>query len=165
MLPNNNPIPPKHTNEILYLFSYSGVFSIRQRLSLKVEVSVCLWLLMKPTSLWKSIRSVVNSKHWSSFKRYESFALYLYSQGWNAKLFYAWLNNYRWPDSVFAIVSNLYVTIRWWLSVIWDKDKNQHKMLKIQQIFPKLYRCLLYVVFHNLEHQSAWLVDVKRGLH
>ena len=38
-------------------------------------------------------------------------------------------------------------------------------MLKIQQIFPKLYRCLLYVVFHNLEHQNAELVDVKRGLH
>ena len=24
-------------------------------------------------------------------------------------------------------------------------------MLNIQQIFPKLYRCLLYVVFHNLD--------------
>ena len=47
--------------------------------------------------------------------------------------------------------------------VIWDTDKNQHKMLKIQQIFPKLYRCLLYVVFHNLEPQNAGLVDVKRG--
>ena len=33
-------------------------------------------------------------------------------------------------------------------------------MLKIQQIFPKLYRCLLYVVFHNLEPQNAGLVDV-----
>ena len=51
MLPNNNPTPPKHTNQILYLFSYSGVFPIRQRLSLKVEMSVCLWLLMRPTSL------------------------------------------------------------------------------------------------------------------
>ena len=55
--------------------------------------------------------------------------------------------------------------LRWWLSLIWDKDKNQHKMLKIQQIFPKLYRCLLYVVFHHLESQNAGLVDVKRGLH
>ena len=45
------------------------------------------------------------------------------------------------------------------------KDKNQHKMLKVQQIFPKLYRCLLYVVFHNLESQNAGLVDVKRDLH
>ena len=45
------------------------------------------------------------------------------------------------------------------------KNKNQHKMLKIQQIFPKLYRCLLYVVFHNLEPQNAGLVDVKRDLH
>ena len=34
-------------------------------------------------------------------------------------------------------------------------------MLKIQQIFPKLYRCLLFVVFHNLEPQNAGLVDVK----
>ena len=38
-------------------------------------------------------------------------------------------------------------------------------MLKIQQIFPKHYGCLLYVVFHNLEHQNAGLVDVKRDLH
>ena len=38
-------------------------------------------------------------------------------------------------------------------------------MLKIQQIFPKLYRCLLYDVFHNLEPQNAGLADVKRGLH
>ena len=48
---------------------------------------------------------------------------------------------------------------------IWGKDKNQHKMLKIQQIFWKLYRCLLYVVFYNLEPQNAGLVDVKRDLH
>ena len=39
-----------------------------------------------------------------------------------------------------------------------------HKMLKIQQIFPKLYRCLLYVVFHNLKPQNAGLVDVKKDL-
>ena len=38
-------------------------------------------------------------------------------------------------------------------------------MLKIQQIFPKLYKCLLYVVFHNLEPQNAGLVDVKWDLH
>ena len=38
-------------------------------------------------------------------------------------------------------------------------------MMKIQHIFPKLYRYLLYVVFHNLEHQNAGLVDVKRDLH
>ena len=43
--------------------------------------------------------------------------------------------------------------------------QNQHKMLKIKQIFPKLYRCLLYVVFHNLEHQNQGLVNVKRDLH
>ena len=43
--------------------------------------------------------------------------------------------------------------------------QNQHKMLKIQQIFPKLYRCLPYVVFHNLEPQNAGLVDFKRDLH
>ena len=36
--------------------------------------------------------------------------------------------------------------------------------LKIQQIFPKLYRCLLYVVFHNLKPQNAGLVDVKKDL-
>ena len=46
-----------------------------------------------------------------------------------------------------------------------DKDKNQHKMLKIQHIFPKLYRCRLYVVFHNLESQNAELVYVKKDLH
>ena len=34
-------------------------------------------------------------------------------------------------------------------------------MLKIQQIFLKLYRGLLYVVFRNLETQNADLVDVK----
>ena len=37
-------------------------------------------------------------------------------------------------------------------------------MLKIQQIFPKLYRCLFYVVFHNLKPQNAGLVDVKKDL-
>ena len=37
-------------------------------------------------------------------------------------------------------------------------------MLKIQQIFPKLYRCLLYVIFHNLKPQNAGLVDVKTDL-
>ena len=37
-------------------------------------------------------------------------------------------------------------------------------MLKIQKIFPKLYRCLLYVVFHNLGPQYAGLVDVKKDL-
>ena len=48
---------------------------------------------------------------------------------------------------------------------MWGKDKNQHKILEILQIFQKLYRCLLYVNFHNLEHQNAGLVDVKRDLH
>ena len=48
--------------------------------------------------------------------------------------------------------------------MIWGKDINQHKMLKIQQIFLKLYRFLLYVVFHNLEPQTARLVDVKKDL-
>ena len=37
------------------------------------------------------------------------------------------------------------------------------KMLKIQQIFPKLYRCLLYFGFHNLEVKNAGLIDVKKG--
>ena len=37
-------------------------------------------------------------------------------------------------------------------------------MLKIQQIFPKLYRCLLYVVFHNLKPQNTGLVDVIKDL-
>ena len=37
-------------------------------------------------------------------------------------------------------------------------------MLKVQQIFQKLYECLLYVVFHNLESQNAGLVDVKKDL-
>ena len=43
-----------------------------------------------------------------------------------------------------------------------EQNKNLHKMLKILQIFPKLYRCILYVVFHNLEPQNAGLVDVKK---
>ena len=37
-------------------------------------------------------------------------------------------------------------------------------MLKIEQISPKLYRCILYVVFHKLEPQNVGLVDVKRDL-
>ena len=45
-----------------------------------------------------------------------------------------------------------------------EQKQKQHKMLKIQQIFPKLYRCLLYVVFHNLKPQNAGLVDVKKDL-
>ena len=48
--------------------------------------------------------------------------------------------------------------------LIWSKNKNLHKMLKMQQIFPKLYRCLLYVVFHNLGPQNAGLVGVKKDL-
>ena len=45
-----------------------------------------------------------------------------------------------------------------------EQKQNLHKMLKIQQIFQKLYRCLLYVVFHNLEPKNAGLVDVKKDL-
>ena len=37
-------------------------------------------------------------------------------------------------------------------------------MLKIRQIFLKLYRCILYVVFHNLEPQNAGLVNIKKDL-
>ena len=48
--------------------------------------------------------------------------------------------------------------------MIWGNDKNLHKMLKIQQIFPKLYRCLLYVVFHNQEPINAGLAGVKKDL-
>ena len=44
-----------------------------------------------------------------------------------------------------------------------QRQKSAQK-LKIQQIFPKLYKCLLYVVFHNLEYQNAGLFDVKRDL-
>ena len=32
-------------------------------------------------------------------------------------------------------------------------------MLQVLQIFPKLFKCFLYVVFHNLESQNAGLVD------
>ena len=42
--------------------------------------------------------------------------------------------------------------------------QNQHKVRKIQSIFPKLYRCLLYVAFHNLEPQDAGLVDIQKDL-
>ena len=69
ILPNDKPTPPKYTNQILYLLSYSGVFPTRQRSSLKVENSSCMWLLMKPTvedfSLRQTIRSGVNSKYWN----------------------------------------------------------------------------------------------------
>ena len=44
------------------------------------------------------------------------------------------------------------------------KTKINKKMLKMQQISLKLYRCLLYVVFHNLEPQDAGLADVKTDL-
>ena len=37
-------------------------------------------------------------------------------------------------------------------------------MLKIQQTFLKRYKCLVYVVFHNLEPQNAGLVDVEKDL-
>ena len=37
-------------------------------------------------------------------------------------------------------------------------------MLKIQYILLKLYRCFLYVAFHNLESQNAWRVVVKKDL-
>ena len=52
------------------------------------------------------------------------------------------------------------------MAIITDlgKDKNQHEMLKIQQIFSKLYWCRLYVVFHNLDSQNAGLVDLKKDL-
>ena len=39
-----------------------------------------------------------------------------------------------------------------------------HKMLKKHQIFPKLYRGLLYVVFHILESQNARFDDVRKGI-
>ena len=58
ILPNDNSTPPKHTNQILYLLSYSGVFPIIQRLSLKVEMPVCMWT---------SIRSGVHSKYWDIY--------------------------------------------------------------------------------------------------
>ena len=60
--------------------------------------------------------------------------------------------------------SHIGITLRWLYSQIWRKDRNKHKMLRIQQIFPKLHRCLLYVVFHNLEPENAWLADVKKDL-
>ena len=45
---------------------------------------------------------------------------------------------------------------------MWGKDKNQRKMLKIQHIFLKLYRFLLYVVVNNLGPQNIGLVHVKK---
>ena len=70
------------------------------------------------------------------------------------------------------ILDAIYLGIIYYIWVVkvviitdWDKDKNQHKMLKIQQIIPKLHRCLLYVVFHYLEPRNAGLVDIKRDLH
>ena len=38
-------------------------------------------------------------------------------------------------------------------------------MLQIQQIFQKLYKCLLYVIFHNLKPRNAGLIDVKKDLY
>lgn len=37
-------------------------------------------------------------------------------------------------------------------------------MLKIQKIFSKLYKCFLYVVFHNLKSQNVGVVDDKNKL-
>ena len=45
--------------------------------------------------------------------------------------------------------------------MILGKDIKLHKMLKILQIFPKLYRCLLNVVFHNLEFKMQGLLMLK----
>ena len=45
-----------------------------------------------------------------------------------------------------------------------EQRQNQHKMLKIQQIFPTLYRCLLHVVFHNLKPQNAGIVKKDLNL-
>ena len=45
-----------------------------------------------------------------------------------------------------------------------QKQKSASTMLKIPQIFPKIYRCLLYVVFQNLKPPNAGLVDVKKDL-
>ena len=52
--------------------------------------------------------------------------------------------------------------------IITDLEQKQkielHELLKIQQTFLKLYKYLLYVVFHNLGPQNAGLVDVKKDL-
>ena len=45
-----------------------------------------------------------------------------------------------------------------------EQKQKSAKMLKIQQIFPKLHRCLLCVVFYNFKPQNAGLVDVKKDL-
>ena len=59
----------------------------------------------------------------------------------------------RQPDSIaclkVVIITNL------------GQRQNQHKMLKIQQNFPILYRCLLYVVFHDLEPKMQGLLMLK----
>ena len=45
------------------------------------------------------------------------------------------------------------------------EDKNLDKMMKLQQIFPKLRRRLLYDVFHNVESQKVKFVDLKKGIY
>ena len=60
-----------------------------------------------------------------------------------------------------AAPQNLRMTFK--VVIITDLGQRQNQ-LKIQQIFLKLYRCLLYVVFHNLGSQNAGLVDFKKDL-
>ena len=48
--------------------------------------------------------------------------------------------------------------------IITNLGQRQKSALNAENI-TGFYRCLLYVVFHNLEPQNAGLVDVKRVLH
>ena len=45
-----------------------------------------------------------------------------------------------------------------------EQKQKSAKNAKNTTDLPKLYRCLLYVVFHNLKPQNAGLVSVKKDL-
>ena len=79
-------------------------------------------------------------------------------------IYYAFHNVIIYSKESYTYIWN-FVYVKMVIITYFGQRQNQHKMLKIQQILPKLYRCLVYVVFHNLEPQNAGLINVKRDLH
>ena len=50
--------------------------------------------------------------------------------------------------------------------IITDLGQRQKSALNAENTtdLPELYKCLLHIVFHNLEHQNTGLVDVKKDI-
>ena len=84
---------------------------------------------------------------------------------WTSEIYYMFLVVDASRNNTYKIISDIHFKVCIKVLIITDLgDKKLHKMLTIQQIFPKLYRCLPDVVFHNLESQKAGFVDVKKYL-